>query len=233
MKRIYLYPGQLSASADPAEITTLLGSCVAVALFDPKTQMGGLNHYLLPEAPLGEETNPRYGSAAIALLRDSLRQLGASTQRLQAKLYGGSRSLGDASRTQRVGEMNCRFAREELARFRIPILLEDVGGDGGMKIVLQTHTFAVDARRMREQTPPGLSLARSTRVIVVAGNTGSQLSLVAFLEKLGRDAPPVVVSGAIPGTRLLKGRPEWGMSWRLAENDEVLENGKVYFSPEG
>ena len=97
MKRIYLYPGQLSASADPAEITTLLGSCVAVALFDPKTQMGGLNHYLLPEAPAGEETNPRYGSAAIALLRESLRQLGASPQRLQAKIYGGSRSLGDAS----------------------------------------------------------------------------------------------------------------------------------------
>ncbi len=233
MKRIYLYPGQLSASADPAEITTLLGSCVAVALFDPKTQMGGLNHYLLPEAPAGEETNPRYGSAAIALLRESLRQLGASPQRLQAKIYGGSRSLGDASRTQRVGELNCRFARQELARLRIPILLEDVGGDGGMKIALQTHTFSVDARRMREQAAPDVTLARGTRVIAVVGNMGSQLSLVAFLERLGRDAPPVVVSGAIPGTRLLKGRPEWGMSWRIAENRELLENGKVYFAPEG
>jgi two-component system chemotaxis response regulator CheB len=132
-----------------------------------------------------------------------------------------------------VGELNCRFARQELARLRIPILLEDVGGDGGMKIALQTHTFSVDARRMREQAAPDVTLARSTRVIAVVGNMGSQLSLVAFLERLGRDAPPVVVSGAIPGTRLLKGRPEWGMSWRIAENHELLENGKVYFAPEG
>src|SRR6185295_19916700 len=46
--RVYLAPGLLYASADGALVTTILGSCVAVGLFDPWVQAGGINHFLLP-----------------------------------------------------------------------------------------------------------------------------------------------------------------------------------------
>src|SRR3972149_9955326 len=46
--RIYLPPGQLFASAERAAVSTILGSCVAVCLWDPILKIGGINHYLLP-----------------------------------------------------------------------------------------------------------------------------------------------------------------------------------------
>ena len=65
MKTHYLFPGKLAAFKEECVITTLLGSCVAVALHDPDSKVGGLNHYLLPEVMPGEVPNPRYGNFAI------------------------------------------------------------------------------------------------------------------------------------------------------------------------
>ena len=45
---VYLHPGQVFVSPDPAVVTTILGSCVAVCVFDPVLRVGGTNHYLLP-----------------------------------------------------------------------------------------------------------------------------------------------------------------------------------------
>ena len=47
-RTVYLHPGQVFVSPDPTEVTTILGSCVAVCVFDPVLRLGGTNHYLLP-----------------------------------------------------------------------------------------------------------------------------------------------------------------------------------------
>ncbi len=85
----YLHAGQIVASAVPAAITTIVGSCVAVCLFDPVAGVGGMNHYLLP-LPVQREWSPRFGNVAIAELLRAVLDRGARRDRIQAKVFGGA-----------------------------------------------------------------------------------------------------------------------------------------------
>ena len=73
----YLHPGQLFVSANSYAVTTILGSCVAVCLWDPVTQIGGINHFLLPTFSGEGIASPRFGNFAIKELLDQLAQLGS------------------------------------------------------------------------------------------------------------------------------------------------------------
>lgn len=143
MNRHYLYPGQLAVFDKETVISTLLGSCVAVALFDPEIKVGGLNHYLLPEPTPYEPLTPRYGTIAIAELILSLQQMGAKTERLQAKIYGGASVISNALNGPSIGELNIALAEKILRHLRIPIIERNVGGTRARVIKLNTKTFHV------------------------------------------------------------------------------------------
>jgi chemotaxis protein CheD len=138
-KKIYLLPGQLYASAERAVVTTILGSCVSVCLYDPLTQIGGVNHFLLPVADADGQKSPRFGNVAVPDLVAKVVKLGAERKRLQAKLFGGANVI-EAFRDQKnhLGMQNVRIARELLAAARIPVIGEDVGGQSGRKLVFLT-----------------------------------------------------------------------------------------------
>lgn len=42
-----IHPGSWAIEPE-RPLSTLLGSCVAVCLFDPQSGLGGLNHFMLP-----------------------------------------------------------------------------------------------------------------------------------------------------------------------------------------
>lgn len=94
--RVSLYIGEVAASREPAVLETLLGSCVAVCLYDPVLRAGGMNHILLPRCRLGDK-NPRCGIHAMELLINELMKIGADRRilwprRLAAPTYSrGSR----------------------------------------------------------------------------------------------------------------------------------------------
>ncbi|HEX2974864.1 MAG TPA: chemotaxis protein CheD, partial [Bacteroidales bacterium] len=44
----FLYPSTLFVSREPVIVNTILGSCVAVCLYDTLLKYGGINHYMLP-----------------------------------------------------------------------------------------------------------------------------------------------------------------------------------------
>jgi len=68
MSQLYLFPGQFVVMSEKATVTTVLGSCVSVALFDPKKRIAGMNHFLLPQAKNTEAENGglRYGTISLA-----------------------------------------------------------------------------------------------------------------------------------------------------------------------
>lgn len=143
-EKVFLYPGQLASAGKETVISTLLGSCVAVALFDPVKKVGGLNHYLLPEVPPNEKASGRYGDFAIRKLVHDLEKLGASVSRLQAKVYGGGNVLNENSFGESIGSSNIILAYQLLGELGIAIVEENVGGTVGRKIAMNTTTFAVD-----------------------------------------------------------------------------------------
>ena len=86
----YLHAGHLFVSGTPCRVSTILGSCVSVALFDPVAQVGGLNHFLLPQGPENTAPSARFGTIAVPWLIDALVAAGAQRRALQAKLFGGA-----------------------------------------------------------------------------------------------------------------------------------------------
>jgi len=138
-KKIYLHPGQLYATSERAVVTTILGSCVAVCLYDPLTQIGGVNHFLLPVAGPEGQKSARFGNVAVPDLVGKVVKLGAERKRLQAKLFGGANVIeAFRDRENHLGTQNVRIARELLAVETIPIIGEDVGGRKGRKLVFLT-----------------------------------------------------------------------------------------------
>jgi chemotaxis protein CheD len=135
--RVYLAPGRLHASAEEAQVTTILGSCVAVCLFDVTARVGGMNHYLLPS---GSPASGRFGESAIDLLLQRLTQLGADRRRLKAKVFGGACVLEAFRDAPSLGARNVEVAQARLAAEGIPVTGIDVGGERGRKVVFDIRT---------------------------------------------------------------------------------------------
>jgi chemotaxis protein CheD len=137
---VYLHPGQLIVATEPTVVTTILGSCVAVCLWDLTLGIGGINHYLLPAGLKTASTGLRYGNVAIEHLLEKLSRAGARHSNLRAKVFGGACVL-DAMRgkANHLGDKNAEIAEKMLAEAGIPVVASDVGGGRGRKLIFHPH----------------------------------------------------------------------------------------------
>jgi chemotaxis protein CheD len=151
---IYLHAGQVVASAEPKVVMTILGSCVAVCIWDPVTGIGGMNHFVLPECAATLRSD-RFGNIAIQSLLRRLEALGCRRRSLQAKVFGGARVLGRSDRARvDLGQTNVELALRVLATEKTPVVASDVGGDRGRKLIFRTADGAAWVKRI-ERFPDG------------------------------------------------------------------------------
>lgn len=130
-----------------------LGSCVVVTIYDAKHKIGGLAHIMLPNRMRNEKKeeqknphsevsipksaflSPQYMCAdtAIATLLEELRSLGAV--HLVAKIVGGAQMYSSYEDSNHgIGKQNISSIKHILKRERIPIIGEDVGGHHGRNV---------------------------------------------------------------------------------------------------
>jgi chemotaxis receptor (MCP) glutamine deamidase CheD len=155
---IYLMPGQVAVLSEPGEIRTLLGSCVAVALYDPVARVGGLNHFLLPEATdQGPGPQPcRYGDHAMPTLIDGMLRCGALLKHMIAEVYGGAAVVSSLKTGFPIGEANVELACRALEQRGIRIAARDTGGRRGRKVLLNLPDGRVTVRYLtRTQAAEG------------------------------------------------------------------------------
>lgn len=146
---MYLHAGHMFSSADGHEVTTILGSCVAVCLSDCVAGVGGVNHYMLPFGIGGEQDTPRFATFAIPRLVEDLVNLGARRIRVQARLFGGACVLREfQSNGNDLGFRNIAAAHKMLGEAGIPIIHEDVGGFHGRKVVYRTDDGSFVLKRI-------------------------------------------------------------------------------------
>jgi chemotaxis protein CheD len=131
----------------PALVSTILGSCVAVCLWDTRLRLGGMNHYVLPRS-MQEPPDPRFGDVAIDQLFDGMTRLGCHAAGLQAKVFGGAAVLPFGTNRDTVGDANVRVAIEMLRRYGIPIVTRRTGGHFGVLIRFHTETGDVVVGRL-------------------------------------------------------------------------------------
>lgn len=132
----FLKPGYILVPEAPTIISTVLGSCVAVCLFDCARKIGGMNHFPLPSTANPKEATARYGNVATLTLIGMMLEGGSNIKNLEAQVFGGAFKRETCATN--IGLENIKVARKILARKRIPIASEDVGGEKGRKIVFDT-----------------------------------------------------------------------------------------------
>ena len=151
-ERHYLYPGTLFVHRKPHLITTVLGSCVSVCLWNKTSQLGGINHYLLPLWNGEGLPTPKYGNIAISKLHEKVRAYSNPGDKLIAKVFGGA-SMWDKDKGDNffcVGNVNSRFIQEFLGNEGIPLVTADLEGDRGRVIYFSFGDFAVHVRKIQK-----------------------------------------------------------------------------------
>lgn len=150
-------------------LTTILGSCVAACIRDPYARTGGMNHFLLPGANGPSSLDAQsYGVHLMELLVNGLLQRGAHRHRLEAKLFGGARTIEGLSD---IGAMNGEFAESFLRNEGIAVVGGDLGGDRGRRV---------------EYWP----LSGRARQFLLSGDKG-------FVNPLPPKLPPVAAGGSV------------------------------------
>lgn len=133
-------------------MSTVLGSCVAVCLYDPTANVGGMNHFLLAQSAESRSNDLRYGVNAMELLINRLLQVGAERHRLLAKLFGGARMTSHA---RDIGQSNADFAENFLKQEGIPCVSQSLGGQQARRVQFTPATGA--ARQLQiAGIPPDL-----------------------------------------------------------------------------
>ena len=125
-------------------ITSGLGSCVGVTLYDSRVKVGGMAHVMLPEFPANKDDgNPaKYADTALDMLIDELKEAGASKRRFEAKMAGGAQmfKFSNSSDKMRIGARNIEAVKKYLKKYNIPIKGSEVGEDYGRTMEFDVTT---------------------------------------------------------------------------------------------
>lgn len=156
---VFLAPGELTVHTRPANVKTILGSCVAVCVCDPVARVGGVNHFLLARPGSDDYADTRYGCVATPRLIECVCQAGATRHRLQAAIIGGAHPLvtngacgGPAAPdrvTHAIGAENTAVALALLAAAGVHVVHQDTGGPCGRKLLFNTGTGELLVRKLR------------------------------------------------------------------------------------
>jgi chemotaxis protein CheD len=129
MEAAKLLPGEYYATGRDMLLVTVLGSCVAACIRDRQLGVGGMNHFMLPDAAeqfdAPASASARYGTYAMEMLINQLVKLGARREHLEAKVFGGGNVMTGLT-VANVGQRNADFVLKYLAIERIPVLAQDL-----------------------------------------------------------------------------------------------------------
>jgi chemotaxis protein CheD len=124
-------------------VTYALGSCIAVAVYDPLVKVGGLLHYMLPDSTLDSEKAKEhpgmFADTGIPLLFKSCYKLGAEKKRMIVKIAGGARIMDDMNYF-RIGQKNLTALRKIFWKNNVLIDAEDIGENYNRTVRLEIST---------------------------------------------------------------------------------------------
>ncbi len=151
-EQITIRTGESYASREPVIIKTLLGSCVAVCLYDPVRRVGGMNHILLPGKPDMKkfDNSAKYGINAMDILITQIMKLGGNRKRLVAKAFGGAHVLKEISPENGVGQKIVSFVTAYLKNERIRLVKSDFNGFDTRIVYFHSDTGKVFLRRRKQ-----------------------------------------------------------------------------------
>ncbi len=136
---VIIQPGEFYISNSEESIATVLGSCIAVCLYDTKNLIGGMNHFMLPgdfrDEDIFKSKSGRYGMFAMEKLINAMLKKGGKKENFIAKVFGGAHVLNFRKTDGNIPDANISFVKTYLAFEEIKIISSDLGGNIGRKII--------------------------------------------------------------------------------------------------
>ncbi|KAA0875668.1 chemoreceptor glutamine deamidase CheD [Nitrincola tapanii] len=151
MEAVKLLPGEYYVTARDMLLVTVLGSCVCACIRDPQQGIGGMTHFMLPDAYRDQEQQQRsvrYGSHAMEVLINELLKMGAERKRLEAKVFGAGNVLSRPG-SHVIGERNSRFLVNYLQRESIPVVGQDLLDSFPRKVYFFPHSGRVLVKKLK------------------------------------------------------------------------------------
>lgn len=169
-RRVTVAQGETRVSDEPdIVLTTVLGSCIAACFYDPIARVGGINHYLLADGSASDTASmQRYGVYAMEVLINAMLAMGAARPRLKARIFGGATMRAGF---RDIGGDNIAFARSFLRNERIPLVGEDVGGNGARRVEFRASLGQARCRTVTNASVTGV-MAPSKPAPPVRSNLG-------------------------------------------------------------
>ena len=150
-----IFPGEYYISSDNEIISTLLGSCISVCLYDKFAGIGGMNHFMLPENLKKKETTlidkshinqsyslTKYGLTSMEVLILEMQKKGADRRNITAKVFGGGKTVFNQSALG-IGDQNIKFIKSYLKVENIPLTSENTGDCYARKVLFNTGDNSV------------------------------------------------------------------------------------------
>ena len=173
---VKVLPGEYYVTTADMMIMTVLGSCIAACIWDPKVRVGGMNHFMLPEG--NGDTSGRYGSYAMELLINEMIKLGARRETMQAKGFGGGQVMHSFT-TMNVGERNTEFVLDYLQTERIAVIAKDVLDIHPRKVCYFPATGKAMCKRLAHSHPETLETQerKGSAAMVAKTTSGGSVDL--------------------------------------------------------
>lgn len=151
LPHLFLKPGELYLSKEPAIVSTVLGSCVSITFFAPNAGFASICHALLPSGSI--EDGFKYVDSTLVYMVDKIKGHGIKLQSCEVKIFGGGDVLlprTDNSNMLSIGQKNIAVALEMLSNLSIVPKASDVGGVHGRKLFFNTHNGDVFIKKVRK-----------------------------------------------------------------------------------
>ncbi|MBU7574636.1 MAG: chemoreceptor glutamine deamidase CheD [Hydrogenophaga sp.] len=173
---VKVLPGEYYVTADDLVVMTVLGSCIAACIWDPRVRVGGMNHFMLPDG--GNESSGRYGSYAMELLINEMIKLGARRETMQAKVFGGGQVMHTFT-TMNVGERNTAFVLDYLQTERIAVVSKDVLDIYPRKVCYFPATGKAMVKRLAHSHPETIETQerKGSAAVVAKATAGGSVDL--------------------------------------------------------
>jgi chemotaxis protein CheD len=124
-----LHPGDVACGDRGDRLETLLGSCVAIILTDPRRTIGVMCHIVHSRPAVdAARSSGAYAEHARDTMYALLLARGINPRLCEAYVYGGGNMFPGLFTESHVGDDNARWALDALAEDGVRVLFHDVGG---------------------------------------------------------------------------------------------------------
>jgi len=139
----YLKPGYIYLATEPTIISTVLGSCVAVVLYDKINRTGCMNHIVHPQLKKKLPATAMYAKPSTLHMIRMFEESGSNLENIEAQVFGGATHPSATGELAKIGKHNLEIAEQLLCTYGINVVGRDVGGHQGRKVVVNSSNGEV------------------------------------------------------------------------------------------